>query len=65
VQNHKVPRAEAFNRVSFIMSGEVRDKGCPKEYCLKRPTIEVSVLLAELFLIHSESFLLHSESFDL
>ncbi|RLN15570.1 hypothetical protein C2845_PM02G20500 [Panicum miliaceum] len=39
-----VSRAEAASRVARIMSGEVRDKGCPKAYCLKPPTTEVWVL---------------------
>ncbi|RLN17434.1 hypothetical protein C2845_PM02G17560 [Panicum miliaceum] len=43
VRNCKVPHMEAVNRVARIMSGEVRDKGCPKAYCLKRPTTEERV----------------------
>ncbi|RLN43356.1 hypothetical protein C2845_PM01G37990 [Panicum miliaceum] len=50
VQNHKVSRSEAHRRVTLIVSGEVGDKGCPKAYCLKRPTTEVcSLLVAEWF----------------
>ncbi|RLM68907.1 hypothetical protein C2845_PM17G06750 [Panicum miliaceum] len=40
VQNCKVSRSEAHRRVTLIVSGEVRDKGCPKAYCLKWPTTE-------------------------
>ncbi|RLN12163.1 retrotransposon protein, putative, unclassified [Panicum miliaceum] len=43
-QNRKVSRSEAHWRATLIVSGEVHDKGCPKAYCLKRPTTE---LLAE------------------
>ncbi|RLN03049.1 hypothetical protein C2845_PM13G05970 [Panicum miliaceum] len=39
-QNRKVSRNEAYRRVMLIVSGEVREMGCPKAYCLKRPTIE-------------------------
>jgi hypothetical protein len=51
VKNFKVPHAEAANRVAHIVSGEVRDKGCPKMYCLKRPTTKVGFTLisTELF----------------
>ncbi|RLN35169.1 putative gypsy-type retrotransposon [Panicum miliaceum] len=34
-QNHKVYHSEAYRRVMLIVSGEVRDKGCPKAHCLK------------------------------
>jgi hypothetical protein len=34
----KVPREEVANRVARIMAGQIRDKGCPKAHCLKRPT---------------------------
>jgi hypothetical protein len=37
VKNRKVSRKEALGQVICIMSGEVRDKGCPKAYCLKLP----------------------------
>ena len=40
----KVPREEITNRVARIMAGEIRDKGCPKAHCLKRPTDAVSLL---------------------
>ncbi|RLN27738.1 putative gypsy-type retrotransposon [Panicum miliaceum] len=40
VQNCKVSCSEAHWRVMLIVSGEVRDKGCPKAFCLKRPTTE-------------------------
>ena len=40
----KVPRYEIANRVTRIMAGEIRDKGCPKAHCLKRPTDAVSLL---------------------
>ncbi|RLN04516.1 hypothetical protein C2845_PM13G05950 [Panicum miliaceum] len=43
-QNRKVSRNEAYRRVMLIVSGEVRDKGCPKAYCLKRPTTEEKVV---------------------
>ncbi|RLN09657.1 putative gypsy-type retrotransposon [Panicum miliaceum] len=39
-QNRKVSRSEAHKRVTLIMSGEVRDKGCPKAYFLKWPTTD-------------------------
>ncbi|RLM69039.1 hypothetical protein C2845_PM17G08620 [Panicum miliaceum] len=41
-QNCKVSRGEAHKRVTLIVSGELRDKGCPKAYCMKRPTAESS-----------------------
>ncbi|RLN03698.1 putative gypsy-type retrotransposon RIRE2 protein [Panicum miliaceum] len=37
-RNHKVSGSKADRRVTLIVSGEVRDKGCLKAYCLKRPT---------------------------
>ena len=40
----KVPRDEIANRVARIMAGQIRDKGCPKAHCLKRPTDAVSLL---------------------
>ncbi|RLN38929.1 hypothetical protein C2845_PM01G43930 [Panicum miliaceum] len=43
-QNRKVLRSEAHKRVMLIVSGEVRDKGCPKAYCLKRPTTEEKIV---------------------
>ncbi|RLN12684.1 hypothetical protein C2845_PM09G13180 [Panicum miliaceum] len=39
-QNRKVSRSKAHKRVTLIVSGEAHDKGCPKAYCLKRPTTE-------------------------
>ncbi|RLM74034.1 hypothetical protein C2845_PM15G02090 [Panicum miliaceum] len=44
VQNRKVSHSEAHKRVTLIVSGEVRDKGCPKAYCLKRPTTEEKIV---------------------
>ncbi|RLN09648.1 hypothetical protein C2845_PM11G17900 [Panicum miliaceum] len=44
VQNCKISRGEAHRRVTLIVSGEVRDKGCPKAYCLKRPTTEEKIV---------------------
>ncbi|RLN11886.1 orf3 [Panicum miliaceum] len=41
MQNRKVSRSEAHKRVTLIVSGEVRDKGCPKAYYLKRPTTKL------------------------
>ena len=43
-QNRKVPREEASNRVARMMPGAIRDRGCPKAHCLKRPTRAVSLL---------------------
>ncbi|RLN21844.1 hypothetical protein C2845_PM07G10810 [Panicum miliaceum] len=43
-QNRKVSRGEAHKRVTLIVSGEVRDKGCLKAYCLKRPTTEEKIM---------------------
>ena len=43
-QNRKVPRDEAANRVARIMQGPIRDRGCPKAHCLKRPTRAISLL---------------------
>ena len=40
----KVPLDEIANRVACIMVGQIRDKGCPKAHCLKRPTDAVSLL---------------------
>jgi hypothetical protein len=52
VQNCKVSHAEGSNRVYWIVSGEVWDKGCLKAHCLKRPTTEVSFrLLPSHFLV--------------
>ena len=49
-QDRKVPREEIANRVARIMAGQIRDKGCPKAHCLKRPTDAVSFLeSSELF----------------
>jgi hypothetical protein len=42
-QDRKVPREEIANRVARIMAGQIRDKGCPKAHCLKRPTNTVSL----------------------
>jgi hypothetical protein len=49
VMNCKVVRKEAASRVAFIVRKEVRDKVCPKVYCLKQPTTKVSIFRAELF----------------
>ena len=43
-QNRKVSRVEASSRVTRIMAGQIRDKGCPKALCLKRLTSTVSFL---------------------
>ncbi|RLN03835.1 hypothetical protein C2845_PM13G17930 [Panicum miliaceum] len=43
-QNRKVSRSEAHKRVTLIVSGEIHNKGCPKAYCLKRPTAEKKVV---------------------
>ncbi|RLN40608.1 orf3 [Panicum miliaceum] len=43
--NCKVSRGEPHRRVTLIVSGEVRDKGCPKAYCLKRPTTQEKIVL--------------------
>ena len=43
-KDRKVPREEIANRVTRIMAGQIRDKGCPKAHCLKRPTDAVSLL---------------------
>ena len=43
-QNRKVPREEASNRVARMMQGVIRDRGCPKAHCLKRPTRAISLL---------------------
>ena len=40
----KVPRDEIANRVTRIIAGQIRDKGCPKAHYLKRPTDAVSLL---------------------
>ena len=49
-QDRKVPREEIANQVARIMAGQIRDKGCPKAHCLKRPTDAVSFLEStELF----------------
>ena len=46
----KVPREDITNQVARIMAGQIRDKGCPKAHCLKRPTNAVSFLeSSELF----------------
>ena len=56
-QERKVPREEITNQVARIMAGQIRDKGCPKALCLKRPTNAVSVLhQSELFFFNSELF---------
>ena len=56
-QNRKVPQEEALNRFVRIMQGVIRDKGCPKAHCLKRPTRAVSILcFFELFCFYSELF---------
>ena len=40
-----------------MMQGVIRDKGCPKAHCLKRPTRAVSVLcFCKLFCFYSELF---------
>ena len=43
-QERKVPREEIANWVTRIMVWQIRDKGCPKALCLKRPTDAVSHL---------------------
>jgi hypothetical protein len=43
-QERKVPREEIANQVARIMVGQIRDKGCPKALCLKRPTDAKSLL---------------------
>ena len=49
-QDRKVPREEIANWVARIMVGQIRDKGCPKAHCLKRPTDAVSLFeSSELF----------------
>ena len=64
-QNRKVPRDEASNRVARMMQGVIRDKGCSKIHCLKRPTRVVSILrLSVLFCFYSELFFLASELFS-
>ena len=47
-QNQKVPREEAVNRVARIMQGMIRDRGCSKMHCLKRPTRAVSLLVSSV-----------------
>ena len=42
-QNRKVPREEAANRVARKLQVPIRDRGCPKTHCLKRPTRAVSL----------------------
>ena len=49
-QNRKVPREEAANRVAHMMQGPIRDSGCPKTHCLKRPTRVVSLLVSFVLL---------------
>ena len=40
-----------------MMQGVIRDKGCPKAHCLKRPTRAISILrLSMLFFFYSELF---------
>jgi hypothetical protein len=51
VKKRKVSRAEAASWVARIVSGEVRDKGCPKAYCFKRSTIEASTAFCRVVLI--------------
>jgi hypothetical protein len=41
VKNRKVSLKEVLNWVTRTVSREVQDKGCPKAYCLKRPTSKV------------------------
>ncbi|RLN12401.1 hypothetical protein C2845_PM09G11440 [Panicum miliaceum] len=43
-QNRKVSRSKVHKRVTLIVSREVRDKGWPKAYCLKRPTTEEKIV---------------------
>ena len=45
-QNRNVPQEEAANRVARMMQGPIRDSGCPKTHCLKRPTRAVSLLVS-------------------
>ena len=47
-QNRKVPREEAANRVSRMMQGLIRDRGCPKTYFLNRPTRAIRLLVSSL-----------------
>jgi len=42
--NRKVPREEAANQVARMMQGPIRDRGCLKTHCLKRPTRAEKVL---------------------
>jgi len=56
-QNRKVPREEAVNRVARMMQGPIRDCGCPKTHCLKRPTRAVSFLESFRFLFRVVLFL--------
>ena len=42
-QKRKVPKEERANRVTRIIAGQIRDKGCPKVLCLKQPTDAVSL----------------------
>ena len=56
--NCKVSWVEATNRFARIMAGQIRDKGCPKALCLKRPTNAVSFLVSSvLFSLFSSCFL--------
>ncbi|RLN11513.1 hypothetical protein C2845_PM09G14920 [Panicum miliaceum] len=43
-QNRNVSPGEAHKRVTLIVSGEVRDKGCLKVYYLKRPTTKEKIV---------------------
>ena len=57
-QKRKVTREEIANRVTRIMAGQIRDKGCPKALCLKRPIDAVSFLRSsELFFSSPSCFL--------
>ena len=52
-QNRKVSRDEVSNRVARMMQGAIRDRGCPKAHCLKRPTRVVSFLCLFVLLCFS------------
>jgi len=58
-QKRKVSRVEAANRFARIMAGQIRDKGCPKALCLKRPTNAVSFLESSKLFSSFPSCFLH------
>ena len=47
-QNRKVPREEAANRVTRMMQGPIRNRGCPETHYLKQPTRAVSLLVSSV-----------------